>query len=70
MMTSLLLRHGAGHVGVLLQGLTAWMERKGFGSTDEVRGMLAAMAGTSQPDFGRAGYLNAIERATRTYGPQ
>jgi len=70
MTTSALLRHGAGHVTVLLDGLTTWMRRKGFGSTEEIRGMFAAAAGTSQPDFGRAGYLSAIERATRTYAPR
>ncbi len=70
MTTSALLRHGAGHVAVLLDGLTAWMERKGFGSTDEIRGMFAATAGASQADFGRVGYLSAIERATRTYAPR
>ena len=70
MTTSSLLRHGPAHVTVLLDGLRAWMERKGFGSTDEVRGMFAAAANASQSYFGRVGYLSAIERATRTYAPQ
>ncbi len=70
MTTSSLLRHGPAHVTVLLEGLTAWLERKGFGSTDEVRGMFALAADASQPDFGRADYLSAIKRATRTYGYQ
>jgi len=70
MTTSSLLRHGPGHVTVLLNGLRAWMERKGFGSTDEIRGMFAAAADASPSDFGRVGYLSAIERATRTYAPR
>jgi dihydroorotate dehydrogenase (fumarate) len=70
MTTSSLLRHGPAHVTVLLNGLTAWMEGKGFSSVDEVRGILAAAAGAGQPAFGRAGYLSAIERATRTYAPR
>jgi dihydroorotate dehydrogenase (fumarate) len=70
MTTSALLRHGAGYLAVLLDGLTAWMERKGFGSIEEIRGMFAAVAGASQSDFGRVGYLSAIERATRTYAPR
>jgi dihydroorotate dehydrogenase (fumarate) len=70
MTTSSLLRHGPTHAAVLLDGLRAWMERKGFGSTDEIRGMFAAAANASQSDFGRVGYLSAIERATRTYAPQ
>ena len=48
MTTSALLRHGADHVAVLLGGLTAWMESKGFGSTGEFRGLLASAASTSQ----------------------
>jgi dihydroorotate dehydrogenase (fumarate) len=67
MTTSSLLRHGPAHVTVLLDGLTAWMERKGFGSIDELRGMFAVAASADQPVFGRADYLSAINRATRTY---
>jgi dihydroorotate dehydrogenase (fumarate) len=70
MTTSSLLRHGAAYVAVLLNGLTAWMERKGFSSTDEIRGMLAAAADVAGPGYGRGGYLSAIERATRTYMPR
>ncbi len=69
MTTSSLLRHGPGHVRVLIDGLTAWMDRKGFGSADEVRGMFALAAGASRADFGRADYLSAIKRATWTYAP-
>ena len=70
MTTSSLLRHGPAHVTVLLDGLMAWMERKGFGSTDEIRGMFAVAANASRSGFGRAGYLSAVEQATRTYGPR
>ena len=68
MTTSSLLRHGPAYVTELLNGLSAWMERKGFSSTDEIRGMFAAAA--SQSDFGRIGYLSAVEQATRTYAPR
>ena len=70
MTTSSLLRHGPAHVTVLLNGLRAWMERKGFSSTDEIRGMFAVAANAGQSDFGRVGYLSAIEQATRTYAPR
>ena len=70
MTTSSLLRHGPAHVTVLLNGLRAWMERKGFSSTDEIRGMFAAADNGRQSDFGRIGYLSAIEQATRTYTPR
>jgi dihydroorotate dehydrogenase (fumarate) len=70
MTTSALLRHGPGHVAVLLDGLTAWLERKGFGSVGEVRGMLAAGADAAGPGYGRSGYLSAVGQGTRVYGPR
>ena len=69
MTTSALLRHGPGHVTALLEGLTAWMDRKGIGSVGEIRGLLAPAADTPQPGFGRYGYLRAVEQATRAYSP-
>jgi dihydroorotate dehydrogenase (fumarate) len=69
MTTSALLRHGPDHVAALLDGLTAWMDRKGIGSVDEIRGLLAPGADTPQPGFGRYGYLRAVEQATRAYSP-
>jgi dihydroorotate dehydrogenase (fumarate) len=68
MTTSALLRHGPDHAAVLLDGLTAWMERKGFASVGDVRGLLAAAKGAAKDAYGRAGYRSAIEEATRTFG--
>jgi len=69
MTTSALLRHGPAHAAVLLDGLTAWMERKGFGGIGEIRGMLAPAADAAQPGYGRSGYLSAVEKASRAYAP-
>ncbi len=69
MTTSALLRHGPAYAAVLLDELSVWMERMGFGSVGEVRGMLAVAADASRPDFGRTDYLAAIEQATLTYAP-
>jgi dihydroorotate dehydrogenase (fumarate) len=68
MPTSALLRHGPGHVTELLGGLTAWMDRKGFETVGELRGMLSAVAGRAA--YGRTGYLSAIEQATHAYAPR
>jgi dihydroorotate dehydrogenase (fumarate) len=68
MTTSALLRHGPGYAAVLLDGLTAWMKRKDFAAVSELRGRLAAAEGPSKAAYGRAGYLSAIEAATRTHG--
>jgi dihydroorotate dehydrogenase (fumarate) len=70
MTTSALLRHGPGHAAVLLDGLKAWMERKGFSGIAEFRGVLAAATETSQLGYGRRSYLSAVEQATRTYAPR
>ena len=70
MTTSSLLRHGAAHAAVLLDGLTAWMERKGFGNIGECRGLLAPAADAAQPSYGRSGYLSAVEQATRNFAPR
>ena len=68
MTTSALLRRGPGHVTELLGGLTAWMDRKGFETVGELRGMLSAVAGRAA--YGRTGYLSAIEQATHAYAPR
>jgi dihydroorotate dehydrogenase (fumarate) len=70
MTTSALLRHGPEHVAVLLDGLTAWLETKGYGGAGEVRGMLAPAADTTRPAYGRPGYLSAIEQAKHAYAPR
>jgi dihydroorotate dehydrogenase (fumarate) len=65
MTTSALLRHGAGYATELLAGLDAWLERKGFGSAADARGLLSGQAGL--PVQGRGGYLSAIGQATRAF---
>jgi dihydroorotate dehydrogenase (fumarate) len=67
MTTSALLRHGPGHVTALLDGLTAWMGRKGAGSVAEIRGLLAD---ATPRRLGRYGYLSAVEQATRAHSSQ
>ena len=69
MTTSSLLRHGPAHAAVLIDGLAEWLKRKGFSGVDDARGLLAVPAGDHGSAFERAGYLTAIEEATRTYGP-
>jgi dihydroorotate dehydrogenase (fumarate) len=63
MTASALLRHGTGYAADLLTGLTDWMTRKGFGSVDEARGMLAVPRGGDEVRFERAGYVAAMRSA-------
>jgi dihydroorotate dehydrogenase (fumarate) len=70
MTTSSLLRHGPAHAAALLEGLSAWMQRKGFESVGEVRGKLAVPPGGDETAFNRAGYVTALRAANASpYGP-
>jgi dihydroorotate dehydrogenase (fumarate) len=70
MTTSSLLRHGPAHATVLLDGLSAWMERKGFDTVGQVRGKLALPPGSDEAAHERAGYVAALRSANvTTYGP-
>ena len=68
MTASALLRHGIGHVEVLLDGLTEWLRRKGFGSVAEARALLAVPDGVDADAYQRAGFVAALDTARRTYG--
>lgn len=73
MTTSALLRHGPEHAGTLLDGLVAWMRRKGFTSLEQVRGMLAESLAGYGDEAGeghrRDSYLKALQKASAVYGP-
>ncbi len=68
MTTSALLRHGPDHARVLLDGLRAWMTRKGFADLEDLRGRLAAAGDEDPQAYGRSGYLRAVQAASRVYG--
>jgi dihydroorotate dehydrogenase (fumarate) len=63
MSASALLRHGPAYATVLLDGLSAWMARKGFRCVDELRGMLSVPAGADEAAYERAGYVSALREA-------
>ena len=70
MTASALLRHGPEHATVLLDGLSAWMARKGFKALDELRGMLSVPPGTEAAGYERAGYVTGLRAANiRAYSP-
>jgi dihydroorotate dehydrogenase (fumarate) len=69
MTASALLRHGPEHATTLLDGLTAWMARKGFTAVDELRGMLAVPTGPDESEYERASYVSALRAANaHAYG--
>ncbi|MBV9417814.1 MAG: hypothetical protein JO363_22710, partial [Solirubrobacterales bacterium] len=63
MSTSALLRHGPSYAADLLDGLTAWISRKGFADLARVRGLLAVPAETDAAAYERAGYVTAMRAA-------
>ena len=63
MTASALLRHGPEHATVLLDGLSTWMDRKGFKAVDELRGMLSVPPGTDEAAYERAGYVTGLRTA-------
>ena len=70
MTTSALLRHGPAHATVLLDGLSAWMERKGFAAVDDVRGILSVAPDADGDAHERASYVGALRNANSSaYGP-
>ena len=70
MTASALLRHGPEYATVLLDELAEWMERKGFTTIDELRGLLAVPPGTDEAVYERAGYVGALREANSgAYGP-
>ena len=70
MTASALLRHGPEHAAVLLDGLSEWMERKGFAAVDDVRGMLSVPADADEDAHERASYVGALRNANSSaYGP-
>jgi hypothetical protein len=48
---------------VLLDGLTAWMTRKGFRTLEDLRGKLAVLADNREADHERASYISALRAA-------
>jgi dihydroorotate dehydrogenase (fumarate) len=69
MTTSALLRHGPEHATALLDGLTAWMTRKGFRALHDLRGKLSRPAGHGEAARERAGYVDTLLAADRGGGP-
>ena len=61
MTTSALLRHGVGHMGVLLEGLNAWMGAREFSSLAEVRGILSQRKVRDPQAFERANYIKILQ---------
>lgn len=68
MTASALMRHGSGYAATLLAELSAWLERKGFASVGDARGLLALGEDVDAAQYERAGYVAALTHAKDMYG--
>ena len=60
MTTSALLKHGPGHLRVLVDGLNEWMERKGFASVTAIKGSMSQRHVADPTAFERANYVKIV----------
>ncbi|CAN5186419.1 dihydroorotate dehydrogenase-like protein [soil metagenome] len=61
MTTSALLRHGPGHVSVLLAGLAQWLDARDFASLDAARGIMSQGRLHEPKAFERANYIKILQ---------
>ncbi len=70
MTASSLLRHGPAHAQDLVDGVSAWMARKGFQSLADFRGMLSGSGDGDGAAEERAAYVDALRAANaKSQGP-
>jgi dihydroorotate dehydrogenase (fumarate) len=68
MTTSSVLRQGPGNITRLRDGLSTWMQDKGYHSVSQMRGSMA-VGNVPDPDaYERANYLRVIQEASRLHG--
>jgi dihydroorotate dehydrogenase (fumarate) len=60
MMTSALLRHGAGHIATVQAELEAWMSEREYVSVDQLRGSASQAKAEDPAAFERANYLQTL----------
>jgi dihydroorotate dehydrogenase (fumarate) len=65
MTTSALLRHGIGHMKVLLDGLQQWMRARGFDDIRNIRGLMSQQRINDPTAFERANYMQILQGTGR-----
>lgn len=61
MTTSALLHHGPAHARTLVDGLSAWLDRKGLSSVAQVRGSMSQRHVADPTAFERANYIRVLQ---------
>ncbi|MFP4634448.1 MAG: dihydroorotate dehydrogenase-like protein [Nitriliruptoraceae bacterium] len=67
MSTSALLRHGPEHVATLNAGVSDWLEARGYGSVEQLRGAVSQRTVRDPAAFERANYLETLTRYASTF---
>jgi len=60
MTTSALLRNGVGHMKTLVDGLNAWMEKRGYDSVEQMKGSMSQLKVADPSAFERANYIKML----------
>ncbi len=68
MTTSALLRLGPDYIGSLRGGLAEWMQRKGFGSVEAMRGTMSRQQLPATEAFERVNYIQVLENYRARWG--
>ena len=63
--TSALLRHGVGHMRVLSDQLTRWLEARGLDSPNAIRGKMSHRTIANPEAFERANYIKVLQNYTK-----
>jgi dihydroorotate dehydrogenase (fumarate) len=61
MTTSALLKHGTGHMKVLLDGLTTWLAARDLTKLDSIRGRMSQRYIADKTAFARANYIRVLQ---------
>ena len=67
MSTSAVLRHGPQHLGVLRDGLRAWMEKRGYSSVSQMKGSMSQSKVADPEAFERANYVKILQGYKEAY---
>lgn len=60
MTTSAILRHGIDHIGLMLNGVKAWMQEKEYASISQMQGTLSQVKCAEPAAFERANYMKIL----------
>jgi dihydroorotate dehydrogenase (fumarate) len=61
MTTSALLKHGAGYMKVLVDGLTSWLAARDLATVDSIRGRMSQRNIEDKTAFARANYIHVLQ---------